>query len=406
MPSPSRRNLMRVAAGLVCGLAGCQSQPSSTTPASPAPSSTPRKTTRTNSPTDTDTASPTPREAGHPCEKSWNPSVRWKSEHGGSPAVVTDESVYASSGNTLSAFDADSGAVQWHHEGEEFRGGTTPAVGGSVVIANTSRGLTAYDATSGRRTWQFRPAAENAVVHTSPVVTRGRVFVTVRRESETDHPDSKNPHKLYGLSLDDGEPVVTAELPDVIPKTIVTTDGRVYATVSDARLLAFDPESGERQWTRQLGSGEVEAYWQRPAVAGDTLYLTVAGMMVALSARDGTVHWRQAGRFVDNPAIGGDRLYSLAEDERTGGNPLVALDRSSGQKLWRAPLSADRPDLTTASSEDVFVSGGINGQEAIVAFDAETGCVLGTYDSPGLHATVSDETLYVGGHSMQALSLP
>lgn len=415
MPSTPRRSLLRAIAGLIAGLAGCQSQPSTlaaTSSQAPSPTST-KLPTRTSSPTDTRTASPRPVEAGQPCEKRWKPSVRWVSEQGGSQPAVTDDTVYVTSNDTVFALDADSGAVQWHRTPESVAASKVPAIGGSTVIVNWGSGLTAYDANFGHGQWQFVPPGENSIVKTSPVITDGRVFVTAVG-SEQSQPQTRY-HRLYGLSLDGGEPVVTADLPrDHVSKQVVATAGRVYVSTSDAHLLAFDPASGDREWTRQLGSGEIDGYWHTPAVAGDTLYLTVAGTLVAVSADDGTARWRQPGDFTLDPAVGGNRLYCLAEDERTDENPLVALDSSSGQELWRAPLGADSVGGLTATNEDVFVSAVINDQASTIALDADTGCIFGMYAGKGTGqaavtyttAVVTDTTVYFGRHAMHAVSRP
>lgn len=99
----------------------------------------------------------------------------------------------------------------------------------------------------------------------------------------------------------------------------VTTDGSLlYAGLSDGTLTAVDPETGERQWERNFGSGS--GYSTSPAMTDDALYAATSDeTLVAVRPSDGTELWVKR-IDLEGLLLGSEGLYGV-----DGERALVAL---------------------------------------------------------------------------------
>lgn len=137
-----------------------------------------------------------------------------------------------------------------------------------------------------------------------------------------------------------------------------TVAGDVAVVVDPALgLLAHDRETGDRRW-RVGWPGE------RPVLggAGDTIYLSGSGELVALEASDGAVRWQRR--------LDGAMPWVLADGVwLRGDGSLVAVDERTGGDRWRAPVSG-RYGVADPSGP-LIVTGDAEGR--IVAVDDATG---------------------------------
>ncbi|MGM0586256.1 MAG: PQQ-binding-like beta-propeller repeat protein [Pseudomonadota bacterium] len=145
-------------------------------------------------------------------------------------------------------------------------------VSGPMVIAGNAGGaLAAYDARNARRLWQRDFGS------LSPVwAAEGTAWVTTSRPS-VERIDLEDGHTLWRADLpawedpEDREGSISYAGP-------VLAGGRVLVTSSDGRLLAFDPQTGERLGDIAMPAGSSTG----PAVAGGTVYvLTDEGDLLA-----------------------------------------------------------------------------------------------------------------------------
>ena len=147
-------------------------------------------------------------------------------------------------------------------------------------------------------------------------------------------------------------------------------NGRVFVTDAEPvasrrnqrteRALALDERTGKILWTNEWqtnysGLQLVYAIGPRatPTVDGDTVFvLGTMGNLLALDVQTGRVLWEKdyvrdfgasvpAWGMAGAPLVDGDRLICLV-----GGEPdakLVALDKRTGQEVWRALSSDSEP---------------------------------------------------------------
>lgn len=150
----------------------------------------------------------------------------------------------------------------------------------------------------------------------------------------------------------------------------VVWDDRVFVLSSssdaDVFLQCLNRNTGEQSWKKQFESERYRIHQQNnfasssPAVDAEHVYITYAGpdhtMMVALD-HDGNEVWkRDFGTWVSqhgfgaSPMVYGDLVIfcssQQAERLRSGQEPgkseVIAVNRKTGEDVWRTPLKATR----------------------------------------------------------------
>ncbi len=138
--------------------------------------------------------------------------------------------------------------------------------------------------------------------------------------------------------------------------SVSIADGRIYTLGyfdGGEFLSALDQRTGQRAWATRLGPRVNENYLMRwlsqrtPTLDGDRIYaITSGGQLACLQSPNGQELWEKSypddfgatqpsWGFCDYPLIDGDRLIC------TPGGPaasLVALDKRTGQEIWRSTV--------------------------------------------------------------------
>lgn len=126
--------------------------------------------------------------------------------------------------------------------------------------------------------------------------------------------------------------------------------GAVYFGTSSHRVYALDAATGALRWATDVGAGwQYNGVVRGVAASGDTVYAAVeqwraqngyiaSGWLVALDRNTGQVLWRYSSGtgndrdvFGSAPAVAGRLL--LASD--VSSNAIVAVDRFTGLEVWR-----------------------------------------------------------------------
>ena len=167
--------------------------------------------------------------------------------------------------------------------------------------------------------------------------------------------------------------------------TPLLVDGRLFTVGSNKELHAFNPQTGEVLWSRNLvadfgappllirsmikpGAG------MSPVPYKDTILLQVGGpgqSVMALRQRDGAVVWRSGSFLVSHSAVG---LITVAGRQHAvvfAGQGVFGLDPDDGRVLWAHPHDAGNDfnfqiPLYEENSGVLFLSSGyIGGSQAI-----------------------------------------
>lgn len=155
----------------------------------------------------------------------------------------------------------------------------------------------------------------------------------------------KNVTRAWSFSMGGGSGSGSAILnPPVI------SAGRVFATNTNAEVVALDAKTGKKLWERRLpldekGNASVSG---GVAVAGNLLFVTTGeGKIFALTASTGKEAWRSdlGVPLRAAPTVEGERLFVTSHDNRVFG--LNALD---GSLLWTHSGMEERLSLLRAAS--------------------------------------------------------
>jgi outer membrane protein assembly factor BamB len=187
--------------------------------------------------------------------------------------------------------------------------------------------------------------------------------------------------------------------------SVAVAAGRIY-TLGDfpdgCHTLALEENGGKQIWSTRVGGkgGDHPGPRCTPSVDGDLVYVIGQfGDVVCLEAATGKEVWRKNlnsdfnGQMMsgwgnsESPLVDGDRLIC------TPGGPkgtLLALDKKTGETLWR---SAEIGDAASYSSAIATVIGGIRQyvqltDRHVFAVAADTGKLLWAADRKGRTAVV------------------
>jgi outer membrane protein assembly factor BamB len=165
-------------------------------------------------------------------------------------------------------------------------------------------------------------------------------------------------------------------------------------------VQALSVNDGKQIWATRIGKvgpnkgPQYPAARSTPTVDGDLLYaLGSDGDLACLESATGTVRWRKSLRadfggvpgawaYAESPLVDGDTLVCTPGGT---GATLVALNKHSGDLIWKAPVPGGDP---AAYASAIVVN--VNGVKQYVQFlgkglvgvDAKTGKFLWRYDQP------------------------
>ncbi len=243
------------------------------------------------------------------------------------------------------------------------------------------------------------------VLHSSPVVADGRVFVSVG------NPNAGSPNAgVLCLDIATGEPIWKAASPlGDIRGTVSVHNGIVYAVTGEAWVAAYDVTTGSSLWSRPLDAAYADG---RPLAINNTPPIpTRFGLLVS----DGQKPQRlldystgeqrsqieaDVGHYTSFATVFDDVMYCV----RRGGG--VALGLPGGKPVWRIE------ETSRSTSAPIVVDGKLiyGGSSGIRVRNAKTGSLIwqAGLASAGYQNAVPvvwDDQLLVNGEDFRALDL-
>lgn len=194
------------------------------------------------------------------------------------------------------------------------------------------------------------------------------------------------------------------ELDGAIEGGVAVADGTIFAGAGDGYLYAVDADTGEEQWSIEIGD------WQGPYTVRHGV--TVVDGTVVVGADDD--NWDGAVHAVDAETGEEEWLYTCGEVQGcptvadgtvyfgTHDNDVYALSLESGDRHWRNETEARagiKMRSTTAVVDDtVYVT---SDDRNVYALDAGSGAQQWAFEveDPEAAPTVADGTVLVAGES-------
>ncbi len=189
------------------------------------------------------------------------------------------------------------------------------------------------------------------------------------------------------------------------------------------RVLCFDQATGKQRWHHDYPVKYAMSYPAgprcTPIVDGDKLYtLGGEGNLICFQAESGDVVWQKdlpkeyhtktaLWGYASHPLIDGNKLICLAGGE---GTHAVALDKNTGQEIWRSSTSPEQgyspPTIIEAGGKRQLLLARPN---ALSAVDPETGREIWTVPYEATNGSIimspvrSAEYIFLGGYSNKSL---
>ncbi len=215
--------------------------------------------------------------------------------------------------------------------------------GGRVFTMDSDAVVSAFDLASGRRIWRTETQDDkdrSTNVGGGIATVDGIVYVTTGRADV--------------MALDAGTGAVRWRKPLGSPARSAPTvsDGRLYATTIDDKLIALNVANGERLWAYQASAAATTLLGQAAPAASEGLVVTGfgSGDLVAVRADSGALAWsdslassRGRNSLVDLSAISGLPVVDRGRVFAIGvGGLLVSLDLRSGRRLWEREVGGSQ----------------------------------------------------------------
>lgn len=332
-----------------------------------------------------------------------------------SAPVIADGRVFVLDGEAqVSAFDASSGAVAWRTElapdgedGEDGFGGGLAFEGG-LVFATTGFGeVLALNAGSGEIVWR---TGAGAPFRAAPAVSGG-IVVAVTRENLAMALSARTGQiawRLSGISSQTGllggaSPAISGRLA-VLP---FASGEIIGATVDNGRRVWSAVLGGAR---RGLARSSIADVTGDPVIAGRAVIAAnQSGRIVAIDGQSGQRGWTRSIGSTGPIWAAGQSLFLVSDQ-----NEVTRLSIQTGQTIWKTELPSfedpeDRED-PIAYSGPVLAGGRVLVTDSLgnlLSFDPATGEAGGVVELAGgttSGVAVANGTVYVlsGNGTLQA----
>jgi len=224
--------------------------------------------------------------------RRWQVSLAPGGENGkegfGGGLAAEGSTIYAATGfGEVLAISAASGEILWRQSfGAPFRAAPAAAQGLVVAVTRDNRAL-GLDGATGKIRWRMQAASSDAGLlgGASPAIA-GRLVALPYASGELIGVDGGTGRRLWGAVLSGGRRGLARSAITDISGDPVMVGPYVIAANQSGRMIAIDARSGQRVWTRNLGSAA--PIW----AAGDTIFLVSDdAKLMRLSVRDGRTLW-------------------------------------------------------------------------------------------------------------------
>ncbi|QLH81892.1 PQQ-binding-like beta-propeller repeat protein [Halosimplex pelagicum] len=276
-------------------------------------------------------------------------------EHLGQAPAVVGGTVYVADPDGVSALDAESGSEQWR---EEFDGsiGQLTVLDGTVYFE--SAGVRALDAADGSTEWTYDDVAERGKV----TVADGTAYLAEWTGG------------LVALDAGSGEEQWTGSTDEGVPHQPAVADGTAYFVTrggeeTPSYLVAVDTESGE-ETARIEREAAID---QRPTVVDGTVYQQNGWAVGPTTVPGGEQAWgydERVPRGAPSVAVDGSTVYFANRRPGTTHYQIVALDRSSGEPVWRRTLDGGVVAAPIVADGTVYLG---TTEGTVYGLDAESG---------------------------------
>lgn len=308
--------------------------------------------------------------------------------------VMTGERIYAaSSDGEVRALERSNGRRVWSKDLEMPISGGVGLYGDSLLLGSSDGFVLRLSAESGEILWKARVTGEVL----SPPQGNGRVVVAQGYDG-----------KLHGLDFGTGERLWTydSNMPVLTIRgtsTPIFRDNLVLAGFANGRVLAFNAGTGTVEWEARVaipqGRSEIERIVDvdgTMVLAGNELFAaSYQGNIVAIEASSGRKLWERPVSSVGGVSQGFGNVYVADED-----GTVLALHRNGQGQRWSQDVLAWRGLGRPVTVSSYVAVPDFEGHVHILS--QVDGSIVGRFraDSKGVNADMLNDgnVLYVFGN--------
>jgi len=322
------------------------------------------------------------------------------------PPIVANGRVYTvDTLGAVRAFNAKTGAAVWASQSPDVKGNEASLYGGGIAYDNgrifVSNGLgyvAAMSEQNGGILWQVRPGGP---LRGAPTVASGAVYVI------------SEDNQIYSLKEDDGttnwSQPASLEIAGIFgAASPAVGQGTVVAGFSSGELNAYRYENGRQVWQDTLQRTSISTSVASlsdidadPVIdSGQVFAIGAGGRMVALDITSGQRLWELNIAGISTPWVAGDWVFVVTQDAK-----LLCVYRQNGHIRWINQLP--QYEKPKAKRGDIEYSGPVlagghliltasNGQ--VIELDPATGNYQTQFDlgtRASLPPVVADSMLYI-----------
>ncbi len=356
-----------------------------------------------------------PNNAMHNLAISDSPQVIWTADVGSgssgtriltTPPVVAEGKVFAKDAQgTVSAFNADTGALLWRvslspekaRDSDEFGGGLA-YYGGRLFVTTGFAMVYSLDPATGKEDWN---SVVSAPVRGSPLVFGDRVFVIAID------------NKLHALAASDGSDLWQfAGLQEtagyVGGNSPAGSGDYVVAPFTSGELVALRIDNGRPVWNESLigARADIRAFGNladirgRPVIdRGLVIAMGSAGQVAGIDLRSGQRQWDRNIGGSQTPWTAGRFVFLM-----TGNADIVAMVRDTGKVRWVTPLTryedakARTPVLwggPVLAGDRLLLTSSLGDLLAISPYTGEVLGKINVRDRVRLGPVIANRTIYI-----------
>ena len=236
----------------------------------------------------------------------------------------------------------------------------TPTLTGDTLLIPADKSLYAVDATSGTKKWRQPFQAQNRI-WTSPVLLGDNIIV------------GSLDHRLYAVSLSEGEEVWSFEAGGGIASAPLVVDRTIYTGSFDGNLYSIGSD-GREVWPSPFSVGDW--VWNSPLHNEGTVYFgALNGIFYAVNASRGRERWSfdTEGAIRAAPVLEeGVLIVTTTDGDVYGVNPSV------GSMKWQRSLDKGITVSSNLQSSDgqVYIS---STDGTLYALEAKTGMLAWSF---------------------------
>ncbi len=270
------------------------------------------------------------------------------------PSHIQGKVFVADVRGNLVAIDAASGSTLWENDADMSITGGPGSSETLTMIGSDNGDVLAYASESGEFLWQAKVSSE---VLAAPQEAYG---IVVARTIDG---------KIFGLDANDGsrlwiyDRTVPALTLRGTSNPVITGD-RVIAGFDGGRISAIELHTGKLIWETSVSLASGRSQLERmididsdPVIIGNDIYVaTFQGRLASVALEDGRITWTRDISSYAGLTSDGENIY-ITDDQ----SHIWALERSSGNSVWKQENLYARQVTAPATIGDLVVVGDLEG---------------------------------------------